>query len=131
VQAGRTETLAGRALGQAGRREAAIESLERAHAGLAAARANRYRDDAARALRALGSRPRRQPPGGARSDGIGALTRRERQVAELVAGGLTNRRIAERLVLSEKTVETHLSRILAKLGVASRVAVAGLLPPFT
>jgi DNA-binding NarL/FixJ family response regulator len=54
---------------------------------------------------------------------------RERQVAELVASGLTNRQIAERFFLSEKTVETHISRILAKLGVASRVAVAGILPP--
>jgi ATP/maltotriose-dependent transcriptional regulator MalT len=130
VQAGRTDIFAGRGLGQAGRRDAAIECLERAHATLAACRANRYRDEAARALRALGSRPRRRSAAGGSADGVGALTSRERQVAELVATGLTNRQIAERFVLSEKTVETHISRILAKLGVASRVAVAGILPPF-
>lgn len=48
------------------------------------------------------------------------LTRRETEVAELVAAGLTNREIAERLVLSVRTVETHVDRILTKLGFGSR-----------
>ncbi|UGT52569.1 ATP-binding protein [Nocardia asteroides] len=52
------------------------------------------------------------------------LTRREREIADLVATGLTNREIATRLVLSERTVETHVRNILAKLGVANRLEIA-------
>ena len=52
------------------------------------------------------------------------LTTREQQVADLVREGLTNRLIARRLCISEKTVEMHLSRVFAKLGVSSRAAVA-------
>jgi predicted ATPase/DNA-binding CsgD family transcriptional regulator len=53
-----------------------------------------------------------------------ALTRRERQVAELVARGRSNREIAHALVISQRTAESHVEHILAKLGVASRVEVA-------
>jgi DNA-binding NarL/FixJ family response regulator len=55
---------------------------------------------------------------------LDALTDRERQVAGLVATGITNREIAARLVLSEKTIERHLSRIFAKLEIPSRAALA-------
>lgn len=54
------------------------------------------------------------------------LTTRERQVAGLVREGLTNRLIARRLYISEKTVEMHLSRVFTKLGVPSRAALAAL-----
>ena len=61
------------------------------------------------------------------------LTVRERELADLVATGLTNREIADRLVLSERTVETHVRNILAKLGLANRTQVAAAarqsLPP--
>jgi DNA-binding CsgD family transcriptional regulator len=50
------------------------------------------------------------------------LTEREVEVVRLVAAGLTNRAIAGRLVLSEKTVARHLANIYAKLGIASRAA---------
>jgi DNA-binding NarL/FixJ family response regulator len=53
-----------------------------------------------------------------------ALTRREQQVASLVSQGLTNRRIAQRLHVTDKTVEMHLSNIFAKLGVSSRTETA-------
>ena len=56
--------------------------------------------------------------------GVGALTDREREVAALLAGGHTNRRIADQLHLSTKTVETHVANIFGKLGVRSRAAVA-------
>ena len=52
------------------------------------------------------------------------LTRREREVAALVAEGRSNREIAEHFVLSERTVETHVSRILTKLGLSSRTQMA-------
>ncbi|RIV38043.1 hypothetical protein D2L64_13965 [Micromonospora radicis] len=52
------------------------------------------------------------------------LTSRERLVAELAAGGATNAEIAERLVLSVRTVENHLSRAYAKLGITSRADLA-------
>ncbi len=57
---------------------------------------------------------------------LSVLSRREREVAGLVSAGWTNRRIAAELVLSEKTVESHLAHIFTKLGVASRAAVAAL-----
>lgn len=53
-----------------------------------------------------------------------ALTPREREIARLLAAGRSNRMIAETLVLSERTVETHVASILAKLQVSSRAGVA-------
>jgi DNA-binding NarL/FixJ family response regulator len=54
---------------------------------------------------------------------------REREIAELVAAGRTNREVAAQLVLSEKTIESHLRNVFAKLGVSSRVELAGRLAP--
>ena len=54
----------------------------------------------------------------------GPLTQREREVAGLIAHGLTNRQIAEQLVISPRTTDRHVSNILDKLGLASRAAVA-------
>ncbi|MFC4852340.1 ATP-binding protein [Actinophytocola glycyrrhizae] len=55
--------------------------------------------------------------------GWASLTASEARVARLVADGLANREIAERLVLSVRTVESHVSHILAKLGMRSRVDI--------
>lgn len=52
------------------------------------------------------------------------LTHREQEVLTLVARGLTNRQIADRLVISEKTVSVHISNMLSKLGLASRTQAA-------
>lgn len=52
------------------------------------------------------------------------LTPREREVLALVASGASNRQIASRLVISERTARTHVSGILAKLGLASRTQAA-------
>ncbi|GAA2123476.1 response regulator transcription factor [Actinomadura napierensis] len=60
----------------------------------------------------------------AREGGPGPLSSREQQVAALIAEGLTNRQIAGRLHLSERTVENHISHILDKLGVGNRTLIA-------
>src|SRR5690348_13513026 len=52
------------------------------------------------------------------------LTRREREVATLVAQGLTNREIASRLFISERTAESHVEQIRGKLGFRSRGQIA-------
>lgn len=56
--------------------------------------------------------------------GVVKLTRREQQIADLVADGLSNRAISERLVISQRTAEGHVENILAKLGFHSRSQVA-------
>ncbi|MGW5113446.1 protein kinase domain-containing protein [Nocardia sp. NPDC004123] len=53
-----------------------------------------------------------------------SLTKRERQVAELVAQGLTNRQIATKLVISQRTAQGHVEHILTKLGFTSRAQIA-------
>lgn len=86
----------------------------------------------AAALIDLGRRARLDLPGSTSSGGV--LTGREEEVLRLVAAGLTNRQIGERLYISGKTVSVHISNVLGKLGVGGRaeaVAVAhrrGLLP---
>ncbi|MFI1831693.1 ATP-binding protein [Streptomyces olivaceoviridis] len=56
--------------------------------------------------------------------GVPGLTRRESQVAELVAEGLTNKDIAARLTIAQRTAENHVERILGKLGFTSRTQLA-------
>jgi DNA-binding CsgD family transcriptional regulator len=75
-----------------------------------------------REMHAAGGRPRR-----AAIHGTAALTRRERQVASLAADGLSNREIAEALVVTVKTVEWHLRHVFEKLEVGSRADLRGKL----
>jgi DNA-binding CsgD family transcriptional regulator/tetratricopeptide (TPR) repeat protein len=74
-------------------------------------------------LRALGTAPVGSRHGPA---GLPALTEREREVLDLLVEARTNRQIASRLYISEKTVSVHVSNILAKLGVRSRAEAAAL-----
>lgn len=75
-------------------------------------------------LRELGVRRGRQGTRRRPRHGWAALTDTERSVAALVAAGLSNPQVAERLFLSRHTVHTHVSHIFAKLGVNSRVELA-------
>lgn len=91
----------------------AIEEAEKALERLDRLGASHARERTASFLREL-----REGPSGRRSP----LTPREEEVLRLVAGGLGDRQIAERLTLSEHTVHRHVSNILTKLGVPSRAA---------
>jgi DNA-binding CsgD family transcriptional regulator len=120
IQAARARTLAGRAATDA----IAVPLLERAESALGGCGAVRLRDEAARELRRRGRRTgarRRRAPGG---EGLSGLSGREREIADLVALGRTNREIAAELFLSEKTIESHMTRLFGKLGVRSRAEVA-------
>jgi predicted ATPase/DNA-binding CsgD family transcriptional regulator len=70
--------------------------------------------------------PSAQPLGDEAPEPWEPLTARERQVAALIAEGLTNREIAARLVVSKRTVDAHVEHILSKLGFSSRLQVAAL-----
>ncbi|MGR6923567.1 helix-turn-helix transcriptional regulator [[Actinomadura] parvosata] len=76
------------------------------------------------ALLDFGRRARFASGGGAGSPGDGGLTAREVEVLRLVAEGLTNREIAERLFIAQKTVSVHVSNILGKLDVSTRTQAA-------
>ena len=107
--------------------------LEPAMAEARAALPDRIADKAWESGRAMSSTQvlalAREVPGGPRSrrasGSAGGLSKRELEVAGLVASGMTSRAIAERLFLSERTVESHLEHILTKLAFSSRAQVAG------
>ena len=86
---------------------------------LAAAQAEGRGLRLADAVREASSTPIRR-----RANGWATLTERERDLAELVAEGLTNPEIAERLVIARETVKTHLSNIFTKLGISGRRELA-------
>ncbi|MEU7632967.1 AAA family ATPase [Nocardia sp. NPDC049220] len=123
VWAARARLEAGRALARTGDIGSAIGEFEVAHSIFRDAGAVRLASQAAQELRAFGKRVRRRLDIN-EPDNPGTLTERERTVADRVAQGYTNREIAAELFLSPKTVEKHLARVFAKLGVASRAGVA-------
>jgi DNA-binding CsgD family transcriptional regulator len=77
-------------------------------------------------LRTLGVRRRHWSYGDRQLSGWGSLTDTERSVAELVAEGLTNRQVAERMFLSPHTVVFHLRQVFRKLEISSRVELTRL-----
>ena len=74
----------------------------------------------------LARRHRISLPDGQVPNRLDVLTAREREVLDVLATGATNRDIAERLFISQKTVSVHVSNLMAKLGVANRGAAAAL-----
>ena len=89
----------------------ALDDLERLEAA-------RDADAAAALVRSLGGPARTGPKG------VGSLTQREAEVLDLLGHGLSNPEIGERLFISRKTVEHHVGRLLAKLGLRSRAEAA-------
>jgi DNA-binding NarL/FixJ family response regulator len=100
------------------RPEVAMAEAQAALAGFERLQAARDADAAAAVLRSLGA------PGPARRRTDGILTAREAEVLALLGHGLSNPEIAERLYISRKTVEHHVSNLLAKLGLRSRAEAA-------
>ncbi len=97
---------------------AAVAEARRALAAFERLGAARDADAAGALLRELGAAGRAFPRGG------GRLTAREREVLALLAAGLANAEIAERLVISRRTAEHHVARILAKLDLRTRAEAA-------
>jgi len=124
IEQARSRILTGRALAATGETPEAIAELTAAEAELARCGADGYRQQAARELRRLGRRAPRPPAGRPAGGGLPALSAREREIADHVRDGRTNREIAATLYLSEKTIERHLTNIFTKIGVPSRAALA-------
>ena len=104
-------------------------------AGIRAAAAGDALIDASVTRRLIARFVARRPAEGSHGADLGALTEREREVLELLARGLSNSEIADRLVVSGATVKTHVAHVLAKLGLRDRVQAvilayeAGLVTP--
>ena len=125
---------------RAGRRFAGLPFFEQARAGAvarsaAALGAERFAELLARGARqplaatiAFALDETRDPDDDGDGDApaalAGRLTAREQEIAVLVADGLTNRQVAEKLFISRRTVDAHLEHIFGKLGITSRVMLA-------
>ncbi len=94
--------------------EVAVAEAKAALQGFERLPAARYADAAGALLRSLGAPVRTGPKG------VGTLTRREAEVLQLLGAGLTNAEIGDRLVITRKTVEHHVSNVLLKLGLRNR-----------
>jgi ATP/maltotriose-dependent transcriptional regulator MalT len=124
-EAARARLDLGATLSASGRRDGARREIE---AALAAFQELGAEGESARAEAMLGKlrRTRATLPTEAVDTPLGELSKRELEVLSLVAEGLTNHGIAQRLVLSEHTVNRHVANILRKLGLPSRAAAASL-----
>jgi ATP/maltotriose-dependent transcriptional regulator MalT len=118
----RARTELARALAGLERIDAAAEEFRRAIALFAELKASH---EEARAQRLLDALPTQPAGGGETSPAVaesGGLTRREIEVLRLVAAGLSNQMLAERLFVSEHTVHRHVANIMSKLSVSTRAA---------
>jgi ATP/maltotriose-dependent transcriptional regulator MalT len=126
LQVAYSRSLLGRALIAAGDRQRAIAVLRQAERELDACGSLRMRDEARRELRKLGARAEARGPT-AEGAGVESLSRREREISELIYERMTNKQIAARLFLSKKTIESHIRNIFNKLGASSRIEVARMI----
>jgi DNA-binding NarL/FixJ family response regulator/tetratricopeptide (TPR) repeat protein len=124
MEAVRARFVGGMAAAAGGQGDLAASELRSAQNAFDASGARYWSRRAVAERRRLAGRSPRRAGGAGRQCGVAGLSGRERQVAALVSEGMTNRRIAQRLYVTEKTVEMHLSNIFAKLGASSRVEVA-------
>jgi LuxR family maltose regulon positive regulatory protein len=118
-EVGRSRIELARVLGSLGRVEAAVEEARRAIDVLSELKAEL---EIARARRLIEDLPSAQSPRDSKPAKTAGLTSREIEVLRLVAEGLNNQVIAERLFLSEHTIHRHVANILTKLSVSSRAA---------
>lgn len=109
----------GQTLRRAGKRREAASVLSRAREEFDALGSDTYVKRCERELQACGSAVSRTDP-----ESLPSLTAQEQAVAQLVAAGNTNKQASEELFVSIKTVQYHLTRIYAKLGVGSRTELA-------
>jgi DNA-binding CsgD family transcriptional regulator len=123
LQSAFSRQLLGRALAASGQKKEAVAELREAERELDRCGALRERDATRRELRRLGARREARGPA-AGETGVGSLTKREHEIADLVTDRMTNKEIAAELFLSEKTIESHLRNIFFKLDASSRVDVA-------
>ncbi len=109
-----------------GRRAEAVTAYRTALGGWEAIGASHDRRRVAAELRRLGVATRPRAPRAAGRTGWAALTPSERDVCALVTEGLTNREMGERLLISRRTVETHLQHAYRKMDVSNRAHLASL-----
>jgi len=114
IDRARTLLAFGATLRRAKRKADARRALEEAAAAFESLGAAAYTARARSELERIGGRPPSK----------GSLTATERQIAELVAEGRSNKEVAATLFVSVKTVEANLSRTYAKLGIRSRTGLA-------
>ncbi len=123
VDVARSRLLYGEWLRRRGRRIDAREQLRSAHGDFAAIGLHAFAERAGRELQATGETVRKR-----RDETRGDLTAQEEQIARLAREGLSNPEIGARLFLSPRTVEWHLRKIFAKLGIRSRKDLRSALP---
>ena len=123
VQLARAQLLYGEWLRRESRRVDARDQLRAAHDQFTTIGMEAFAERAAHELLATGEKARKRSV-----ETRDQLTAQERQIAQLARDGKSNPEIAARLFLSPRTVEWHLRKVFAKLGIRSRRELAGALP---
>ncbi|BDT90807.1 hypothetical protein IFM12275_07830 [Nocardia sputorum] len=128
LEVARARLLLGHALAELGAKPAARREFDSALMIFDSRNAARLAEQARLALRRVGERHTSGHRSRSRAThiGFGDLTERQTEIVNRIVLGRTNRQISEDLYVSEKTIEAHLSRLFAKLGVSSRTELAAL-----